>query len=204
MKIPVWLLNYNLIKSATAKLFISAQINYHHEIPGKSAKGFGRIRRQIWCCGVKRGVWWMPGKGKNLISLLKSAQKCWRVDIYINLILQSQGLEGKFLRCFHQAPEGSIQWIREKTGPHRTNHLVTNPKGFGFVAVVATWELWVRKPRKCRKSSGATWVWRTNLKLQGWGKGVPSLPHTFSSSQEAPESPEALQHLTTTISWDKA
>lgn len=52
MKIPVWLLNYNLIKAATAKLFISAQINYSHEISGKSAKGFGKIRRQIWCCGV--------------------------------------------------------------------------------------------------------------------------------------------------------
>lgn len=42
MKIPVWLLNYNLIKAATAKLCISAQINYSLEISGKSAKGSAR------------------------------------------------------------------------------------------------------------------------------------------------------------------
>lgn len=44
------------------------------------------IRRQIWCCGVWRGVWSMPGKGKNRISLVKSAQRCWRLSIDINLI----------------------------------------------------------------------------------------------------------------------
>lgn len=33
---------------------------------------------------------------KNLISLLKSAQRCWKLGIYINLILKSQGPEGNF------------------------------------------------------------------------------------------------------------
>lgn len=149
----------------------------------------------------------MPGKGKNLIiSLLKSAQRCWRLGIDINLILRSQGLEGKFLRCLHWALERSIQWIRGKMGPHRINHLLTdwNPKGSGFVTEAATRELGSRKLRKCRKSSGSTWVWSTNLKLQGGERGSVLASPRFPSSQEASEGPEASQHLATTVSWDKA
>lgn len=180
MKIPVWLLNDKLIKAATAKLFISAQINYYHEVSGKSAKGFGKLRRQIWCCGVLRGAWWMPGKGNNLISLLKSAQRCWRPGIDINLILKSQGGEGKFQRCLHQAPEG-IQWITGKMQPPRINHLVTHPRlrpqRFWFCYWCCNLRIVIKETQEMQKIKWHLGL-EHKLKPAGVGKWVLSLPHT--------------------------
>lgn len=161
MKIPVWLLNYNLIKAATAKLFISAQINYNHEISGKSAKGFGRTRRQIWCCGVQR---WMPGKDKNLISLLKSAQRCWRIGIYINSILKSQ--------------EGSIQRIRGKMGPHRNKPQVETPKVLVLLLMLQPENCYQGNPGNEENQVVPPGFGAQTGNFWGWAKGVLCLPHT--------------------------